>query len=390
MLRAKLTDVEIMKNWQFLIFFIGLLSSHCVWCYTSVTTPYLIAADDILVAPIEKNEWQKIASREVAMIELKSTRVKGRPTHYKIKIVFRDGRPSLVASINRHQFERKTTPFDPVRISEEVNVVLDSLARPNCPEPVVSESPPPSLSASPRIPLSQSINSAYYVDEPLSDPQDISDQTQYERIRTQTYRDARESGPKTCRANLRKWYRENSVWKDLSKYNRALNVLALANQNIGMLRQKNALSPGLTPSVLACIVRNESSSFYPESVNYTFCNPRRNKYGSPFSSAHGLGQCTSTRFRDLRRRGIINEPPYSNDKDVERHYFLEMNSRPGMQIKMMALDFNHMLKRKNLTSAVAEYDQDRHSSYLKKFRQCQQCFVRHRTSRAQIEECMLK
>ena len=177
----------------------------------------------------------------------------------------------------------------------------------------------------------------------------------------------------------------------MDRYNRASNVLAIADENIGLLNLQNKLSPGLNSSVLACIVRNESNTFYPESINYTFCDEDRSKryHPKPRSTAHGLGQCTQGRFNDLRQRGIIDEPPLSNDKDVERHYFLEMNSRPGMQMKIMAQDFNHMLETKDLMSAVAKYDQDRQSRYLCKFRLCQQCFSRYSTRRQKVEQCLL-
>ncbi len=311
--------------------------------------------------------------------------VKGLFSYMALKVFFIDGRAPQTVLVSAYDFRVKSRPLEIGEIVGEVNnTVAQTPQIHTCPlGKSALEARPLEVNAWdrwPRVPPDPPL---------LRKPAGL---TQYEQIRARALKDARTHGPRTCRKNLRDWYKENSVWKNLPKYDRALNVWSLSHQAVDLIRRgrNTDLNPKLTYSALACIVKNESDSFYPESVNYTFCDRERNRWGTPVSSAHGLGQTTSTAFYDLRERKILKPPPYSNDKTVERNYFLQMNRRPRMQMQTMARHLNHLLKNKTLEQAVAAYDQDQQSGYLRKFRQCRECFGRHTTTRDEIEQCMLK
>ena len=113
----------------------------------------------------------------------------------------------------------------------------------------------------------------------------------------------------SCRRSLKDWYRENSVWKDLSKEGRAYRVMNLIEEKLALLRREGILHGELDEGMVACMVRQEaggSVEYYPEAVNYTFCERDRNRHGSPISSAHGLGQMTSTTFYYGRSQGYLS------------------------------------------------------------------------------------
>ena len=214
----------------FLLTFMLIFTSHPLCASTEV--PYFLLND--LLTWEYNAEKQKfvlngtpITPRQVSFIERLPERDHraGPLTKVALKVHFLGGAAPQVVYASAFDFRSKTGQLTQAPV--EITRPLEPPRPQTCPGPVVSEAPPPP----PRVPSSTSIDPAY-MDAPLPYPQVIPDQTQYERIRAQAYADARRLGPRACREKLKEWYEENSVWKDLSKYDRALNVLAKANEHI--------------------------------------------------------------------------------------------------------------------------------------------------------------
>ena len=235
-----------------LTFLLSSLSLNYVWCYTGLATPHLITTDDILVAPIGKNEWQKVTSNEVAMIELENTRVQGRPTHYRVRVHFNDGRPSLIASVTQNQFIRQMTPFDPYQFHEEVNVSLDPPARADCPGCHPPEGHDEFLEILPDLIRERPFSI------PSPDESGNYPETFYEQLRNAAR--PLQNNLSACLSRLEDLYNEHSIWKGLTRPQRATATLAIIRREFDHLRQSDKIHSSIDEDSMVCIAWKEKQA----------------------------------------------------------------------------------------------------------------------------------
>ncbi len=359
-----------------------MLSFNYVWCYTRHTTPYLLTTDEILVAPIGKNEWQRVTSNEISMLELEDTNVRGRATHYQVRIHFNDGRPSLNASITRNQFIRQTIPFDPQQNYEEASVSLDSPGRPYCPgsSPVADNE---FLEILPDLIRERPFST------PSPDERGNYPETFYEQLRNAAR--PLQKNLSACRNKLADLYNEHSIWRGLTRPQRAKATLAIIRQELFRLHQAEKIHPSIDEGTMTCIAWKENKQYYPETVNETFCRPWSKKWNRPKSAAHGLGQSTSGTFHDLHERGHFKDflPEYDSNSKIRKQNFYSINQRPVLQIKIFAHTLNEKRRiSKSLDGAIGKYDNS-DSCYVKKINYCKACLQQARSG-DQRTDCILR
>jgi hypothetical protein len=211
------------------------------------------------------------------------------------------------------------------------------------------------------------------------------------------------NGRNACNAALRSGYNNTKpkpIWGDLSLAKRAERIKFHAEYTLNKIKeQSNASASGnknrdtnnphyihplINKSVGICIPFIEvRGTLNPHAMNYTFCQANNS------STAHGLGQQTRTTFRNLRNfnRGanggllpLTVAKEYNNLKTDEIFHLL--NNDVTLQMEVMYRYMNYELKRNDnkglsdeqrLINAVAAYDQDNQSNYVRKFRQCHRC-----------------
>lgn len=219
----------------------------------------------------------------------------------------------------------------------------------------------------------------------------------YGRLRTiarETYQNTPGSASakqSACRRALDRAYESISpqpIWADLNLEQRANEVRNVANYTLAKINETgtegttrsdpNQIHSLLTPGVGTCIAYIETrGTLNPHAMNYTFCQANNN------STAHGLGQMTRRTFRGLRDQNLlpITVSPQYNDLDRDA-LFHKLNSDTILQMEVLFRYMNYELKgvcrnsscsEEDLIRAVARYDQDNQSNYIRKFRACHRC-----------------
>ncbi len=209
----------------------------------------------------------------------------------------------------------------------------------------------------------------------------------------------------SCAVAVREWYENNSIWKGTTREERAKRIVNLIGEKIAQLKTDptTQVHSDLKEGLIACIVKTEvagsakgrvgtaGEGFYPETVNYTFCegNNRWNN-GRPRSAALGLGQMTLGLFRGLQKNDIMTfhetGPITKGPRSVVLHESLP--TRPDLQIEATVRYMNHLLfgneplkpcaGRPGLTQqwekAVVTYDQGSCSKYIDNVRACKSSY----------------
>ena len=213
---------------------------------------------------------------------------------------------------------------------------------------------------------------------PTPDEQGRYPRTFYQQLREVADRHRHDTS--SCLNELNKLYAEHSVWKDFHYTQKATMVLAIIRREIARLRQSNQAQATLNEDTMACIVRKENPFLIPEKVNFTFCEPERNKHGRPLSAAFGLGQITSGTLYGYHQKGFFDEflPQYVNKRNIKRQIFYAINNKPVLQIRMSTIIMNELLKENSLEEAIDKYDNYGKSQYMKDFRSCRACFQKQK------------
>ncbi len=352
--------------------------------YTELA-PYLIT-EDIFVTSRSGGESRRVRLKtsDGILLKLQGQTPVGQYRELPVTVHFSDGRPSLQAVIDQRDFGRATVPYSPVRIAEEISV---SVNPPSCCPLDVPEDERPSIDDLLRPQYLQI--EAFAIPAPDESSGNYL-KSFYEKLRETA--DRHRGNRRRCTNRLNQLYREHSVWKDLNHSQRATLVLAIIRREIHRLRERDDAHSALAEAPLACIVKRENPEFVPEKVNYSFCQSYRNKYGRPRSAAHGLGQITSSTFYGYHQLGIFGEPlpEYIEDEKFKSQNFYALGSRPVLQIRLLALHMNALLKsEESLEAAIGEYDRDLQGPYLKDVRSCMGCMQEHESSdQIKIERCL--
>lgn len=219
----------------------------------------------------------------------------------------------------------------------------------------------------------------------------------WRRLNTLT-RDAFNSGgERSCRAKLDDAYDEidgGAIWGNLSLEQRADRIRTHADIALRKMKETSSseatasqrgsphnLHPLLDGSVGVCISFIETrGTLNPHAMNYTMCQPR---VSGKWSTASGLGQMTRTTFNGLHRQGLL---PVTTTDDYEGktrdELFYAITDDVNLQMEVLLRYMNYEIKRtagrggsdeEILLRAVAAYDQDNQSRYVRMFGRCHRC-----------------
>ena len=289
------------------------------------------------------------------------------------------------------------------RFSEEVDAVLDPPRRPVCPGSRAVDD-------NEFLHILPDILKGNPLSIPTPDERGRYPETFYEQLKNAAR--PLQNNLNACLGRLEGLYEEHSVWKDLTRPQRARATLAIIRQEVRRLRNANKLytkkeeidrllkdnkplPPLIDEDTMACIAWKENKSYYPEAVNYSFCEPWNPKFNNPYSLAHGLGQITSKTFRDLHEGGHFYDylPEYNDDRKIRLQRFYAINNRPVLQIRIAILTLNE--KRGwsgSLDNAILNYNSK--PCYPKFINYCKACLRRARSggenSESQLIDCMLR
>ena len=226
------------------------------------------------------------------------------------------------------------------------------------------------------------------------------------------------SGRRQCQRALRQWLSTNSIWAYADLKGRIENTISLFEEARLRLRDKGIrLHRELDLGLASCITRIEARGlYYPETPNlgnicdgrcqfvegheYEYRTDNCRQSGRPKRVAQGLGQIIAPTFA-----GYADRVGFEN--------FGSLGLRPDIQIEMKLLQLNDNLFIdydsqngfvKNFIDkfsigercfgqdadqwemAVALYDQQGCSGYLKKIHSCREiCFAEGRSRRQQID-----
>ena len=193
-----------------------------------------------------------------------------------------------------------------------------------------------------------------------------------------------------CQTEVSNWYSQHSIWKDNTNDERAAEAMRLFENKFSELTNNNQITNKTPRSVFVCIMKPESSvsmasksqnGFYPETVNYSFCNGNnRWRSGRSISSAFGLGGMTLNAFRDVGTKMGLWQGAWNRNENTKNHTRLlheSLATRPDLQAESSIRYLDLMYTQRGATSweqAVAEYDQDSRSRYLDILRRCKTCY----------------
>lgn len=225
----------------------------------------------------------------------------------------------------------------------------------------------------------------------------------YNRLDRIAYEAFARGGENACKRALDKAYQETrpaSIWDELPIEERAKEIYRHSEHVMHKISREDGtsgsnyqdpkqISPGLSPSVGACISFIETrGSLNPHAMNYTFCQAR-NTRGGPISTAHGLGQQTWTTFKNLRNQGLLPLTVAEQYNGLgNREAFHRMNGDVTMQMEVLLRYMNYEVKRNgSLIKGVAAYDQDHQSNYLRLFRSCMNCMEQKGSSPESAAQC---
>ena len=203
-------------------------------------------------------------------------------------------------------------------------------------------------------------------------------------------------GTNFCQNKLKNAYADSpggAIWGELSLEQRADRIKKHSEISLRRIKETSDstadsskrssphhLSRLLDSSIASCISFIETrGTLNPQSMNYTMCQER----GKSWSTASGLGQMTRTTFRSLYKQGNL---PITTTSDYEGknsdQIFYSITDDVALQMEVLFRLMNDNLKRAErsggsdeaiLLRAVAAYDQDNQSKYVKMFKSCHRC-----------------